>query len=96
MLANDEEAVLSEGMENETRIWAGTLDALLQRAETNLLAITRWNSELPDPPSTAGAKAASIYRTGQVKILEEVILELKAFMDPLRRGEIGIEDAFRE
>jgi hypothetical protein len=40
----------------------------------------------------SGAVAALIYRTGQVKILEEVISDLKVFMDPLRAGDMSIQD----
>jgi hypothetical protein len=96
MLAYSKDTVPSDGVDDKKRIWVGTIDALLQQAETTLLGITRWNSELLDSPLTAGAKAALIYRTEQVKILKEVILELGAFMGPLRRDEIGVEDAFRE
>ncbi|KAL8639288.1 MAG: hypothetical protein Q9226_008885 [Calogaya cf. arnoldii] len=96
ILASDENAALSEGLEDSKRIWAGTLDALLQQAEAQLLAITRWNSELPDLSSMAGAKAASMYRIGQLKILDEVISELRAFMDPLREGHVGTGEAFQE
>lgn len=52
-------------------------------------------TQLPDFPLTAGAKAALIHRTAQVRILE-VISGLRTFMDPLRVGEVDIDYLFRE
>ncbi|KFY66850.1 hypothetical protein V496_01909 [Pseudogymnoascus sp. VKM F-4515 (FW-2607)] len=89
-------AALSEEVAGEKKNWVGIIDALLHQMEYTLMGINQWNGELPDFPSTAGAKAALIYRTGQVKILEEVISELKKFMDPLRAGVVSIEDSFME
>lgn len=96
MLEHSEGAVSSNEEANEKKVWVGTIDVLLHQMEYTLKGITRWDGELPDFPSTARAKAALIYRTGQIKILEEVILDMKTCMDPLRAGEIGIEDLFKE
>ncbi|RSM02075.1 hypothetical protein CEP52_008207 [Fusarium oligoseptatum] len=95
MLEHSKTAVSSNEVPDEKEIWAGTIDVLLHQMEATLMGITRWNGELPDLPSTARGRAALLYRTGQVKILEGIISELKAFMDPLRAGEISIQDLFK-
>ncbi|KAJ8133604.1 hypothetical protein O1611_g17 [Lasiodiplodia mahajangana] len=63
----------------EQQAWAGAINVLLHQMEHALMGITRWDRELPDSPCTSGAKAAWIYRAGQVKILQEVISDLKTF-----------------
>ncbi|RSL46147.1 hypothetical protein CEP53_010437 [Fusarium sp. AF-6] len=95
MLEHSKVSVSSNEVPDEKEIWVGTIDVLLHQMEATLMGITRWNGELLDLPSTAGGKAALIYRTGQVKILEGIISGLKAFMDPLRAGEIIIQDLFQ-
>ncbi|GES60660.1 SET-domain-containing protein [Aspergillus terreus] len=65
MRKHAEAAAVSKDMPNEKQIWAGTIDILLQQMEHALMAIARWDGHLPGFPSTAGAKAALIYRTGQ-------------------------------
>ncbi|KAI0487077.1 hypothetical protein F4859DRAFT_527186 [Xylaria cf. heliscus] len=62
---------------NEDQIWTTTIAVLLNQMGSALMNITQWERELPDTPPTAGAKAALIYRKGQVKILEETIAELQ-------------------
>jgi hypothetical protein len=92
---NDKNLFSPKGIEHETKLWASTVDALLQQAEARLLAITRWNSGLPKSPLAATDSAALINRQGQVKILEEVISELSICVAPLRRGDVSIEELFK-
>jgi hypothetical protein len=93
--ANHEQEPVAEEAGYGSLIWASVVDALLQRTETTLSAITHWNPWLPETPSSSiRVKAAALYREGQIKILEDVIAELKAVMEPLRAGEIDVNDAF--
>jgi hypothetical protein len=55
MLAHTEDAVFEEALANEKQIWASTIVLLLNKMEATLMGITRWNGELADFPSTAGA-----------------------------------------
>lgn len=95
MLEHNKVAALPKEVVNEKEIWARTIDVLLHQMEHTLMGITRWNGELPVFPLTAKGRAALIYRTGQVKILEGVISELQTFMDQLRAGEINVQDLFK-
>jgi hypothetical protein len=81
MLEYNKAASLSKEVANEKEIWASTFDVLLHQMEYTLMGITRWNGELLDFPSTAGARAALIYRTGQIGILEGIISDLKILSD---------------
>jgi hypothetical protein len=94
VLANNEQDIDNEQPGYESMIWAGVVDALLQRAEAASLAITRWDGRLPDIPRSLKTKAAATYRKGQVRILGNVITEFRAVMDVLRTGEVDVRDAF--
>lgn len=72
--------------------WVATIEVLLHQMKSSLLGITQWDGELPESPSTNGAKAAMAYRTGQVKILEEVASGLKAFLYSLQVGDVGLQE----
>lgn len=60
--ANLKNAIPSEAIE-ENQIRIGTLDALLRKAETKLIAITQWDRVLVDNQQKARTKGALIYRT---------------------------------
>lgn len=89
-----ENAVFENASTKEKQIWASTIDLLLNSMEGTLKGIQQWDGMKMDCPSTAGGKAALVYREGQVKILESVISDLKVFIDPLRNGIMSIEDRF--
>ncbi|RYC61509.1 hypothetical protein CHU98_g4720 [Xylaria longipes] len=79
LLERNKAVGVPEEAASDKQIWEGTINVLLHQMEQALIGITQWDRELSDPPSTGGAKTALIYRMGQVKILEEVISELKMF-----------------
>ncbi|RYO26801.1 hypothetical protein AA0111_g7790 [Alternaria arborescens] len=89
-----ENVVFENAFVKSKQVWANTVDVLLTTLERSLQEIHQWDSELTDCTMTSGAKAASVYREGQMKILQAVTSELRAFLTPLRTGAINILDLF--
>jgi hypothetical protein len=77
-------------------LWYGTLDALLHRLEQKRDAIRQWDSILLVVPQNKRQHFAKIYRDGQLNILDEVIGELKEFLEPIESGEQSLEEAFKD
>ena len=77
---------------SEKQIWEATICVLLYQMEQRLMEITKWDGKLPRAPVTPRARAALIYRTGQVNIMEEVISDLKSFIGILKEGDVDIKN----
>lgn len=92
MLQHSQNSMLANEVSNEKQVWVATVEVLLYQIESALLGITRWDGELPELPPTIGAKAAMIYRTGQVNILKELASGLKGVLCSLHVGDFSLEE----